>query len=175
MKKYMLPAACIVVVLFIIAGCKKGDTGPQGPEGNANVIYSNWFTPATYKKDTVFGIWGFSYTMAVPAITQPILDSGAVLVFAKMHGYNPAVWPNGQVGQLPITINYIQGGLQVDTWQGYATPGNLKVRFTNDHNIYTAIANTHQFRYIIIPGGTASGRMRQLSYEEICRMYNITE
>ena len=72
-------------------------------------------------------------------------------------------------------INYMQGGLQVDTWQAYVKPGNWRVRFTNDHNIYTSISNTHQFRYIIIPGGTLAGRMAQMSYEEICRMYNIPE
>jgi hypothetical protein len=175
MKRHRLLIAGIAAIVIIITSCKKGDMGPQGPKGNANVIYSNWFTPATYKKDTLFGIWGFNHTIAVPDITQSILDSGSVLTFAKMHGYNPAVWPTGTVGQLPITINYMQGGLQVDTWQAYATPGNWRVRFTNDHNIYTTIANQHQFRYIIIPGGTLAGRTSQLSYEEICRMYNIPE
>lgn len=165
----------VMAIAVMVMSCKKGDMGPQGPKGNANVIYSNWFTPATYKKDTLFGIWGFNHTIAVPDITQSILDSGSVLTFARMYGYNPAVWPAGTVGQLPIIINYMQGGLQVDTWQAYATLGNWRVRFTNDHNIYTTIANQHQFRYIIIPGGTLAGRMRQMSYEEICRMYNIPE
>jgi hypothetical protein len=171
-----LPFAGIIAVLLIISSCtKEGDAGPQGPEGNANVIYSNWYTPSTYKKDTIFGIWGFSHTQAAPAITQAVLDSGTVLVFGKMLGYNPAVWPTGTVGQLPIMINYMQGGLQVDTWQYYATVGNLRIRFTNDHNIYTSIANQHQFRYIIIPGSTPSGRMRQMTYEEVCGKYNIPD
>jgi hypothetical protein len=76
---------------------------------------------------------------------------------------------------LPILINYQQGGLQVDTWSAFASVGNLRIRFVNDHNIYTSIANAHQFRYIIIPGGAPTGRMAQLSYSELCRKYNIPE
>jgi hypothetical protein len=175
MKKYFALAIAPIVIVLLITSCKKGDTGPQGADGNANVIYSNWYTPATYQKDTIFGIWGFHHTQSAPLITQSILDSGAVLVFGKMSGYNPAVWPANRVGQLPIMINYMQGGLQVDTWQAYASPGNLKIRFTNDHNIYTTIANQHQFRYIIVPANTFSGRVRQMSYEEVCSVYNIPE
>ena len=178
MKKYFLSVVIGTMALLIVgSSCKKekGDTGPQGPMGNANVMYSAWFTPNTYKKDTVFGVWGFNYTQAAPAITQPILDSGAILTFGKLLGYNPLVWAVGQVGQLPITITYQQGGLQNDTWRALATPGNLRIRFENDHNIYNTIATQHQFRYIIIPGGVSAGRMRQLSYEEICQKYNIPE
>jgi hypothetical protein len=184
MKKYVLLAVTAIASIFIVTSCKKGDIGPQGlqgpqgpqgPVGSPNVMYSNWFTPATYKKDTIFGSWGFSHTQPVAAITQPILDSGVVLTFAKLQGYNSLVWPAGQVGQLPITITYMQGGIQNDTWHARAFVGNLKIRFVNDNNIYTSIANQHQFRYIIIPGAVAAGRMRQLSYEELCRQYNIPE
>lgn len=175
MKKYFLVAVIAMAVVFFVAGCKKGDTGPQGPTGNANVMYSEWFKPATYKKDTVFGIWGFNYTHSDPAITQAMLDSGAVLTFGKMHGYNPAVWPAGQVGQLPITITYQQGGVQNDTWRALARPGTLRIRFENDHNIYNSISTAHEFRYIIIPGGVPTGRVARLSYEELCRRYNIPE
>lgn len=170
----LLLMVCIAVILSTIS-CKKGDTGPQGPEGNANVIYSQWFTPATYKKDTLFGSWGFSHTEPAAAITQSILDSGAVFVFAKLLGYNPAVWPATQVGHLPITISYIQSGVtQNDTWSSRAFVGNIKIRFVNDHNIYNVIATQHQFRYIIVPGGTV-GRMNPQSYKEISALYNIPD
>lgn len=32
-----------------------GATGPTGATGTANVIYSDWITPASYTKTTVFG------------------------------------------------------------------------------------------------------------------------
>jgi hypothetical protein len=165
---------CLMVVILsavlLSVGCKKGD---DGAPGTANVKFSGWFTPSTYKKDTVFGIWGLSHNQPTPAITQNILDSGTVLVFAKLLGYNPLVWPTNQVSNLPITITYMQGGLQNDTWQFKASVGNINIRFQNDHNIYNTISTAHQFRYIIIPGGVPAGRGINLSYEEICRQYNI--
>lgn len=185
----LLACALITTVLY---SCKKGDTGPagaqgpagpqglagaQGVPGTANVIYGDWFTPNAYVKDTVFGIWGFNFDKAVPAITQSILDSGAVLVYGKLLGYNPAVWPSTRVSQMPISLTYKQSGkTHEDTWSGYASPGMLRIRFVNDQNEYNAIATQHTFRYIILPGGKKEGaRMAQRSYEEICRMYGIQE
>jgi hypothetical protein len=162
-----------ISALVLSVSCKKGDDGKDGAPGTANVKFSPWFTPATYKKDTVFSIWGFSYTQAAPAITQNILDSGTVLVFGKLQGYNGLIWPAGHVGQLPITVTYMQSGVQNDTWQFKASLGNLNIRFQNDNNTYTSISNAHQFRYIIIPGGVPAGRGINLSYEEICRLYNV--
>ena len=192
--------------LFIVA-CKKGDTGPagaagptgpQGPAGSPNVIYSQWFTPASYIKDTIFGIYGFSYTKATTDITQVTLDSGVVIVYAKLLGYNPLIWPTTQVGKLPISLTYIQGTTMTDTWTGTETPGNLKIRFVNDHNYYGSIATSHQFRYIVIPGGVKStvasvkpglqtgkgsqmdiqavaANYQQMSYAEVCQRLNIPE
>ncbi len=187
------------VVLIMAASCKKGDTGPAGPAGapgpagppnTANVIYSSWYTATPWTKDTLYGVWGFYYFQNAPEITQSILDSGTVLVFGKLNGYNQAVWTPNTVGQLPLTIQYQQGGAQVDTWQARAFLGRLRIRFENNNNIYTSIANNHQFRYIILaPGkkaaasstssGLRTGRSTNLddvisnydkmSYEEICQ------
>lgn len=168
----------LVSAVIILAACKKavdGANGPAGPAGTANVKYSEWFTPTPYIKDTVYGVWGFKYNKAAPAITQQVLDSGTVLTFGKLLGYNSIAWPVNQIGQLPITVTYQQGGLQNDTWQVYPSVGNLRIRFQNDHNIYTSIANNHQFRYIIIPGGLPAGRGESLDYHTICQLYNIPE
>lgn len=146
---YRIVLLFVLSVLFITS-CKKGDTGPAG---TANVIFSDWFKPDTYKKDTVFGIWGFNYIQDAPAITQNILDSGTVIVYGKLLGYNQLVWPTNQVAPLPISLTYVQGGTVTDTWSGLASPGKVKIRFINDHNIYTSISNAHLFRYVIIPGG----------------------
>jgi hypothetical protein len=74
--------------------------------------------------------------------------------------------------------------------------GNLRIRFINDRNIYSSIANSHQFRYIIIPGGTKAelginvphNRLnsshslnlvlehhQQMSYDDVCRFLNIAK
>ncbi|MBO9658165.1 MAG: hypothetical protein J7527_05010 [Chitinophagaceae bacterium] len=164
---------------ILISSCKKGDTGPEGPAGppgSPNVMYSAWFRPPSYQKDTIFGIWGFRFDKAEPKITQQILDSGIVLTYGKLLGYNPAIWPTNRVSQLPITLNYLQSGkTHLDTWSAHATPANLRIRFVNDNNEYNVIAIQHEFRYIIIPGGVSVTGRRSLSYEEICRTYGIPE
>lgn len=184
MKLHAPVFVMIFAAVVLFASCKKGDVGPQGPQGpqgeqgvpgTPNVIYSEWFTPTPWKKDTVFGVWGFNYSKPAPGITQQVLDSGTVLTFGKLLGYNQAIWPTTQVSQLPINLTYYQGSFMTDTWSAYATAGNLRIKFVNDKNYYTTIGNTHKFRYIIIPGGKPEGRSRPLSYEEICRKYQIPE
>lgn len=170
-----------------------GATGPQGPAGTANVIYSAWFTPPSYSLTVVFGINNIYYDKAAPGITQPILDNGAVLTYGKLAGYVPSIWPTGQVALLPITLTYQQSSAtQIDTWSAYATAGNLKINLTNNNNLYTntGINPSHTFRYIIIPGGVAGGRLakpgvggtgysieqlKAMSYQQICQVLNIPE
>ncbi|HEX9512185.1 MAG TPA: hypothetical protein VF939_16955 [Puia sp.] len=190
--------------LLLLSSCKKGDTGPAGATGSANVIYSAWFTPATYLKDTVFDVYGFSYTKATTDITQAVLDSGVVLTYGKLDGYTSVIWPTAQVSQLPIVVSYkfSPGGITYnDTWTATATAGNLKIRFVDDQNYYNGISNAHQFRYIVIPGGaksavasvkpgiqTGNGKQldavnvqkvisnyQQMSYAEVCQLLNIPE
>jgi hypothetical protein len=131
-SKTMVRAAFLLLIpMFFIVSCQKGDTGPigatgatgatggtgtQGPAGSANVIYSDWFTPDAYVKDTVFGTWGFYYDSAVAAITQGILDSGTVITFGDLAGYTTVIWPVGQVEALPIVITYMDGAnANIDT------------------------------------------------------------
>jgi hypothetical protein len=175
MKLHAYPFIIAFIAIAAFASCKKGDAGPQGQPGTANVIYSQWFTASPWKKDTVFSVYGFNYSKAAPEITQQVLDSGTVITYAKLVGYNVLVWPATQVGQLPINLTYQQGTIMTDTWSSFATAGSLRIRFVNDKNYYPSIAATHQFRYIIIPGGQPAGRARTLTYEEVCKKYNIPE
>lgn len=202
----------IAIPVLLIFSCKKGDTGPAGPAGPAgptgptgapNVIYSAWFTAAPWTKDTVFDVYGFNYTKAAADITQNILDSGTVITFGKLAGYNTLVWPTGQVAQLPIVINYkfSSGGITyTDTWSALATAGKLKIKFVDDQNYYGSIATAHQFRYILIPGGqkstaaakqgaiSANGKRisaedfneviqhyQEMSYTEVCQRLGVPE
>ena len=172
-KHTLLTATLCLGILF--SSCNKDDEPKAEDPATAKVTYSAWFTPATYIKDTVFGIWGFRYDKDAPDITNSVLDSSVVLTFAKLSGYNPLVWPTGQVGQMPISLTYKQGTTQEDTWTASTTPGKLRVRFVNSVNTYSSIANTHSFRYIIIKGGIPAGRGGSMSYSDICRQYNIPE
>jgi hypothetical protein len=197
--------------LLLLSSCKKGDTGPAGATGaagptgatgSANVIYSAWFTPATYVKDTVFGTYGFIYDKATTDITQPVLDSGVVLVYGKLDGYVTSVWPTAQVAVLPINITYMIGSSpNIDTWSALVTLGNVRIQLQSSLNAYGAISNAHKFRYIVIPGGVKSAvasvkpgistvngiqvdavnvrkvlnNYQEMSYAEVCQLLKIPE
>jgi hypothetical protein len=194
----------ILPVIVGITACSKGKDGPQGPQGPqgaqgpqgpqgpigaANVTYSAWFRPTNYTTAMIFGIRNFTHDEAAPAITQEILDKGVVITFGKLLGYNASIWPANQVATLPITITYIQGATQEDTWSARASVGTLQIRFTNSANIYTSIATAHEFRYVIIPGGQGLGSMdprlimireqitngQAVDYRTLCDLINIPE
>jgi hypothetical protein len=213
--------ARLCMFLFIsvsIVSCQKGDAGPAGPAGpagasgptgatgapgSANVVYSQWFTPATYVKDTIFGSYGFYYNKATTDITQKILDSGLVITYGKLDGYTAAIWPTNQVAPLPISIIYMDGASpNVDVWSALATPGNLRIQLVSSLNAYGGISNLHQFRYVIVPGGAKSAvasikpgqeqgntstftdaaaagdvikNYKQMTYEQVCLRLHIPE
>lgn len=199
--------ACLLIVIsFITLSCSEegpagpagpagptGATGPQGPAGEtgatgtANVIYGAWFTPEEYEVTTVYSMKKFTYTAEVPELTQEVLDNGVVLVYAKLIGYVASIWPAGQVGQLPITLTYTSGSTVYDTWSAFSTVGNLKIEFVNSGNIYSTINTSHQFRYIVIPGGVAASggrlanndetisRLRTMTYKEAMAFLGIPE
>lgn len=205
-KPAILSVVFFASLLLLLQACKKGDTGDprkDGKDGAANVIYSAWFKPDVYIKDTVFSVWGFKYNKSAPDITQSMLDSGTIITYGKLLGYNTLVWPTTQVATLPILLTYNSGGsVTTDTWSALATVGNLRIRFVNDKNTYNTIANAHEFRYIIIPPGkkaTLSVRRsgdgfvpavstvsdfsvrkiitdyEHMTYGEVCRLLNIPE
>jgi hypothetical protein len=177
-----LISSLIIMIVFVFS-CKKGDTGsqgPQGPAGTANVIYSDWFTPSSYTMSTLYGIKNFDYVRQAPAITQAIIDSGMVLTFAKLSGYNTLVWPAGQITQLPFSLTYMQGGSTVtDTWSAFDSVGKLRINFVNNLNIYNSISTQHSFRYIIVPGGAkvSNGGRRinfhSMGYDEVCGLLKV--
>jgi len=172
MKKIHL-LSLLAITLFTVSSCSKegpvgpagstgaqgatgatGIAGPAGAAGTANVIYSDWITPATYTKTTVFGTTTFTYNITEPKITQDILDKGTVVVFGKLNGYTPTIWPTDQVSIMPIVINYLQGTTpEIDTWSGLYSLGVVQISLKNNNNVYGGISNVHSFRYIIIPGG----------------------
>jgi hypothetical protein len=185
MKKIYL-LSLIATVLSIVSCSKDGNVGPagsQGPtgptgatgaqgitgaSGTANVIYSDWITPATYVKTTVFSTSTFTYNIAEPKITQDILDKGTVVVFGKLNGYNPAIWPTDQVSIMPIVINYLSGTTpEIDIWSGVYSLGSIQISMKNNNNVYGSLATAHSFRYVIIPGGVKLSLATLNNYDEL--------
>lgn len=101
------------------------------------------------------------------ALTQPILDSGVILVYLK----DPAT----STYQLPFTYNisparvhsYIPT-LGKFVFYEYSTDGSGGVPST-----------TNKYRYVIIPGGVKTGKTNEqwgrMSYKEICKAFQIPE
>jgi hypothetical protein len=184
-----------VVVLFAASCGKNGAVGPQGPQGaigatgpsgptgpkgntgTANVIYSDWYTPATYTKDTVFSTYHFYANIAASKITQAVLDSGTIVVYGRLDGYTSSIWPTAQISALPILITYQEGATTyTDTWSSLVTLGNVQIDFVDNKNLYGSISNAHQFRYVIIPGGvhtTASINLK--NYEQVKAAFNLKD
>ena len=134
-----------------------GAIGATGPTGTANVIYSPW---------SVINITGSSapYTSEViaPQITQDVVDKGVVLTFFR----NVAT-----LEVFPLPYSFPTSA--TTTQEGYASyiVGKIKLR----SNVSLSQVG---FRYVIIPGGVASGRMASLkgmSYEEIKARYNLPD
>lgn len=188
----------ILLSFVFVWSCKQGDVGPKGDTGatgatgptgatgatgatgTANVIYSTWFTTTAWTKTTLFGVDNFDFDKAVPGITTDILEKGVVLVYGKLNGYNSTLGLLNNPVQLPYTVVYKSGiTLNSDFWSFITSAGNLKMKFISDQNLYSSgPATTYQFRYIIVPGGVAGGRLQSLkgmTYQEIKALYNIPD
>jgi len=154
-----------------------GATGPTGATGTANVIYSDWFTPSSYVQTTIFGTIHFDADKAATKITQAILDNGTVVVYGKLDGYNPVIWPTAQVSTLPIEITYMNGANQnIDSWSALITLGNVRIDLASSSNAYGSISNAHQFRYVIIPGGVHTlAHINIKNYTEVQRALHLPD
>ncbi|HLX66763.1 MAG TPA: hypothetical protein VKR41_07195 [Puia sp.] len=164
MQRILTLALSALMISVTIASCSKqgpagvtgatgpagaaGPAGPVGPAGNTNIIYSGWDS-------------GFSGTYAfwqVPALTQGVVDSSAVLVYALVDGYGdprPLPWDN----IAGISGDYINYQLSVGSIILFCGGGITLNQFI--------------FRYVIIPPGVASTGIPR-SYEEVTAHLGIT-
>jgi hypothetical protein len=171
-----------------------GTNGQQGPPGTANVIYSGWIA-----SPTTFGVAGwFDSTistigvvsranLAAPSMTQAILDQGLTMVYHTFAAA-PAVPTGGANAQaLPYNVG-IGGGNFVEV--NYRPAVGRIIVFL--HNVLPGTGGFgflagHYFRYIIIPGGVAGGRMmsgpaagysvdqlKAMSYDQVIRTFKVT-
>jgi hypothetical protein len=92
-----------------------------------------------------------------------------VIVYGRLNGYNPVIWPTNQVSALPVIITYLNGTTSnIDTWSALTTLGNIQISLESNTNAYSSISNTHSFRYIIIPGGVVTlGSINPKNYQQV--------
>ena len=108
------------------------------------------------------------FTINAPAITQDILDKGVVLTFCRLEN------DNGNTRSLPTTtmINNF-----ISIWDFTLKVGKIQFMQTtgNPYGI-PPISKYNKCRYVIIPPTKhvrLSKPLKDMSYDEICTMYNL--
>ena len=160
----------------------QGPTGSTGPAGSANVIYSAWFSfTAGQWADTIVPLRGTvsRAITAAPSLTAANLTSGVVISYTRTSATEP-------VTQLPMSyIGAVPGShLQLHS----LNTTNKIIYYIANLTTGSATGTTYagEFRYVVIPGAVAGGRMasgpargysvdqlQKLSYEELVNMFRI--
>ncbi len=159
MKNLKQLSFLLVVLLSLVLASCTGDQGPAGingidgengaagQDGNANIIASDWFDPTWTVPST-----SASFTKDAPEITQGVLDSGVIMVYAHMHDHI-----------YPLPISFIGDSIPKE-YNFWADLGSVRIWFTAESS-YTPFAGI-RFRYVIIPS-VASGSKGLGSREEV--------
>lgn len=168
-----------------------GAPGAQGPPGTANVIYSTWYT-------TVAADWAavgtppnweeFRYLRTTPGVTQAVIDNGIVLSFMRDWPFDNGA---GGVGRSTAVVQlpYLADIVFMDYYDfNIATPGSIRYMYKSQLPWTQATMTGISYRYVIIPGGVAGGRMmsgtaaghtvdelKKLSYREVLSMFHIPD
>ena len=167
-----------------------GAPGQTGPTGIANVIYSTWLaapstTGAAGWFDTSITTIGTvsRANFAAPSMTQAVLDQGMTLVYHTSSATPPATG-TANVQPLPFTVN--SGGTLIEV--NYRPAVSRLIVFLKNLSSTASLSLVagNYFRYVIIPGGVAGGRMtsgqaagytmeqlKAMSYEEVIKKFNI--
>lgn len=161
-KIFAMPYYLVIGVIMLLASCKKGDTGPAGaagtpgapgttgPAGTANVIYTDWFNVdynalTAPNGDTI----RFIATIAAPKLVDSILARGEIKVFFN---YGKPSAPD--VRPLPYYDPiYFSPAVVINPDFFPAL-----IRLSSNSNMGTfdeSGEKRFQYRYILIPGGTA--------------------
>lgn len=150
------------LAIISIVGCtKEGPIGPAGADGNANVVSSSFSS-----SNWVFGSPNWSLVLVYSAITQEIIDNGAVLVYLK----------NGQSYlQLPLTIyptaNY-STSLEVASFVG-----GVKIFWTDSDLVQPNNPGNREFKVVAIAatGLAQNPDLDYTNYEAVKQAFNLSD
>ena len=145
-----------------------GAPGEKGATGTANVIYSAWLTAPTAVAETVDGTSGMSTSLNAPELSEDILSKGTILVYVSFGS-----------GTFTLPYTSTAGGF-ANTLTAVSSLKKIKLfRFRHDQGGTVNIPTSLSWRYILIPGGVAATAKTskldysQMSYEEVCKHFNI--
>jgi len=148
-----------------------GAQGPEGPgdaDGNANVIVSEWKL-ATGHKDTIMdGSQMKIATLTSPELTESIIEKSAIMVYINY---------GGGTFTLPYTSNATG---RTSTISFFPQIKKIRpIRLTHDNNTPINLSTFMNYKYVIIPQGTApkgsSNNTSQLLYRLNNQLYTLAE
>jgi len=182
MKKVIFSFA-ILAMVFMISCTKEGAVGPAGPagtngingtngtdgingtngtDGNANVhSFTYNITSANWTND---GLGTYHVVLNASAITQSILDYGAVLTYEYNNTYSYYV-------QMPYTTYYSS------TVQQFLTPkiyvGGIQVNFDYSDFVDHGNPGDGTIKVVVIAGQTLNPKIDYKNYNEVKKYYNL--
>lgn len=153
---------------LLFTNCSKDDnTGPAGPagangtNGNANVV-SSTFTSSSWLYTAPSWVVSFLY----PAITQDIIDKGAVLVYLKV---------GSAYSQLPLTI--YQVSTFSSTYEVSTVVGGLSIRATDSDLTQPNYPGLKEFKVVVIAasGRAANPSINYNDYNAVKKAFNLQD
>lgn len=210
MRKFSSLSLLILSVIFIAVSCTKegpegpvgaqgaqgpagtpgatgaagapGSTGPAGPTGTANVIYSAWFSfsAADWADSSITNNGSAKRAIKLaPSLSAAVINQGVILSYLAFSADPSQAFytlPWTIPGPTPVIVGYL--------------PVTGKIVYymvnLNGSNPGFTPPTSFSWRYVLIPGGVAGGKMmsgpaqgmtvdqlKNLSYKEVARMYNI--
>ncbi|WP_276503012.1 hypothetical protein [Terrimonas pollutisoli] len=152
-KIFAIPYYPIIAIIILLASCKKGDTGsqgPAGPSGTANVFYTEWFNvDYNAETDSNGDTIRFFATIPAPRLVDSIIAKGEIKVY-----FNKSVPTQPDVVPLPyFDPIYFDPAVVLNP---KFNPGLIYL--SSNYNMGTfdeGAQKRYQYRYILIPGGTA--------------------
>jgi len=159
MKK--LTTIIVMMLALAVTSCtKKGDTGPQGPQGNANVKGGTATVNFTWNASTSYG----TADMTDDDITQSIVDNGAVLVFMS----------NGSGGwiALPYT-DYSTTGVSISYYFVYSL-NTVRIYYSQSDLANTYLPASKTFKVVAVAPAQkqAHANTDWKNYDEVMTLVN---
>jgi len=155
----IVSALALSAIYIAMTGCKKGDTGPQGPAGPDSVSYSKWtalaMTDKGRDKDTTsptYGLEIYEQIIAAPAITSAIINKGMILTYMQSKdAHGDTIVVNAE--------NLLSEVFHIGKIDAQSAGVN-----------YSGI----NFRYVVIPGNILTTKYAGLTPQQIKSMNYLT-
>jgi hypothetical protein len=155
MKK--LSVKLMILAALVMGSCTKGDPGPQGPKGNANVVTLNQVTLQNYSYNSSNRTWSTSISSA--SITQDIIDNGVVMVYEKF-GSGWCAW-NYTIAPTAYTCAF--------------SPGKVELVIQNTDFSVPDNPNGMVVKVVIIPASEVSQKVNYNDFQTVKKQYQLSE